>query len=178
MPGQELKQCDFLEIEGERVKNKCSPKIPDPNFFGILINAPSVVSFCQNARDPLTGSSLKIVIAGMYRLKHDTAGLCGKFHSAVLLVAENVHTHEVYTGRMGSFGSPAREEYRLEDEGLTPDDFKDVVVTEYFNPDLASVLMLPEIEAEYIVYATLGPYTSNATRIKVVKSEKLPSECA
>jgi hypothetical protein len=42
-----------------------------------------------------------------------------------------------------------------------------MLVGEVFNPDLAELLGLPACEAEYIVYASLGPHRSNVLTTRV-----------
>ena len=55
--------------------------------------------------------------------------------------------------------------------GLTHDDFKDRVITQYFNVNLVQVLGLPEAEADYHAYVTLGPYKSNVVTLQVRKKK-------
>ena len=48
---------------------------------------------------------------------------------------------------------------------MSDQDFAGRTVNLYFNPNLATTLSLPEQEANYYVYATLGQYVSNVVRI-------------
>jgi hypothetical protein len=164
--------CDFGSIvTGSLVSNNCSPRITDYEFRGILINAPETVCFDESTREPLTGSFAKIIIAGAYRFKYDTLGLNGRFLESILLVAVDSTTHKVYSGKLRVFETPARQQYKLADDGLSEDDFEDYIITEYFNPDISTALSLPPAEAQYVVYATLGPYKSNAVSINVRRKE-------
>jgi hypothetical protein len=116
------------------------------------------------------GTFAPVIVCGMCCVSYDTLGLQGDFVESIVLVAVDARTRRTSSGRMQvARGSPARKP-GPEAFGLTDEDLKDRVIVKFFNPDLAEVLDLPEAEAEYLVHATLGPYTSNVVRIRVRRS--------
>lgn len=158
----------FAEVEpGSLLKYACSPKIDDFDFRGIVLNAPKEVYYERGARDPISGAFAPIVVCGSYCFQYDTLGLNGDFVESIVLVATNTKTNESYSGRMQRIENRVVGPPAIEAMGLKHEDFKDRVLTKYFNPNLATVLRLPEQSAEYRVWATLGTFKSNVVTIRV-----------
>lgn len=159
--------CNFSEIEsGSETSNPCSPVV-DAAFRGIKIDGPKEVFFGPGTEDLLFGGFTKMIVAGVCKLEYQTLGLRGEWNQAIVLVATDTRTRKVFSGRMMPFGSPAEPLDPLEGGDLKPEDYAGLVVGSYFNPNLARDLNLPEKEAEYDVFATLGPYKSNVVHVKV-----------
>lgn len=159
--------CNFSEIvAGSGSLNPCSPEV-DADFRGIKIDAPKEVFFGPGTEDPLFGGFTKLIVAGVCKLQYPTLGLRGEWNKAIVFVATDTRSRKVFSGRMVPFGSPAAPLDPLEEGDLKPEDYADWVVGSYFNPNLVRDLNLPEKEAEYDVFATLGPYKSNVVHVKV-----------
>lgn len=146
----------------------CSPQ-PDSAFRGIEIAAPREVYFVPGSRDPIGGTFALVPVCGTCIFEHGTLGLNSDFEQAITLVAVDAETHESFSGRPTSRKDwlkpppPTRK-------GSPRTSKKGRVVQGYFNPNLVRILGLPEKEAEYIVYATLGTYKSNVVRVRLVES--------
>ena len=144
-----------------------SPRLEERTFRGIRLNAPAQVFYSAGEADRLSGAFAPVLVCGTCRFKYDTLGLNGSFIPAIVFVATERQTHECFAGRIAPAGNPATSPSPLPRRGLREADFADMVITEYFNPNLAQVLALPPRDADYVVCATLGPYTSNAVSIRV-----------
>ena len=90
----------------------------------------------------------------------------------IVLVAVDAADHRAFVGTMEPVANAIRVPSPLDRMNLSPQDFAGRSITGYFNPNLAQVLSLPEKEAEYIAYATLGEYVSNVVRIQVRRPKK------
>jgi hypothetical protein len=87
--------------------------------------------------------------------------LRGHYIDHILYVAVNAKTHQTYSSKVESVPNAI--------PGPDPDDGREpeMIVGEVFNPDLAELLRLPAEQAEYIIYAALGPFQSNSLTVKV-----------
>jgi hypothetical protein len=161
--------CRFEDIHpGSEDKTPCTPRVSD-EFRGLALAAPSEVRFGPGTRDHLRGGFAPVIVAGVCCLEYQELGLHGNWNEAIVFVATDVRSKQVYSGRMLPFGSPAVLGDTLP-SGVTHDDFAGAIITTCFNPNLARDIGLPEAEAEYDVYATLGPYRSNVVHVKVVRA--------
>lgn len=158
-------------VEGSYMDYACSPDIDDPDFNGIKLNAPEVVTFVPGSSDPLNGSFAPVIVCGAYAFKYTTMGLDGDFADSIVLVAVDEKSRISYHGTMSGVENEIPEPQGA-DNGLTAEDFAGDTIGGYFNPNLAVILGLPEKEADYIVYALLGPYESNRVRISVRQSDE------
>ena len=152
---------------GSLLSYPCSPEISDRGFRGIKINAPDEIYFRPGQLDPLSGAFAKVIVCGTYCFQYDTLGLNGRFLESIVLVAVDAKSYETFTGNMQAIINPVEMPDQLEGSGLTHEDLKEDIITEYFNPNLAEVLPLTPKEGEYFVYATLGPYKSNIVTIRL-----------
>jgi hypothetical protein len=159
--------CNFGAIvPGTKLSTPCSPVVDD-DFRGIAIRGPAEVTYGPRTEDPLFGGFTKLIVCGLVRLPYPTLGLRGQWNEAVVLVAVDTRAKQVFAGGLMPFGSPARRVDPLAKSDLTASDFAGVVSGSYFNPNIARDLNLPAREADYDVYATLGPYRSNVVHVKV-----------
>jgi hypothetical protein len=142
----------------------CSPELPDdPEFRGVILAAPRVSPL---ARDPDTGAFARVIVCGAYQLDADYLGLRERFLGRLLVVAVDVRTHRPFAGVVRVPGGDIDPD-PFAGRGLLPSDFAGRSVGGYFNLNLASRLRLPEGEADYHVYATVGEFVSNVVRIEV-----------
>jgi hypothetical protein len=158
-------------VEGSYMDYACSPDIDDPDFIGIKLNAPEVVTYLPGSANPITGAFAPVVVCGAYAFKYTTMGLDGDFADSIVLVAVDEKMRISYHGTMLGVEN-AEPQPEGADNGLTAEDFAGDTIGGYFNPNLAVVLGLPEKEADYVVYALLGPYESNRVRISVRQSDE------
>jgi hypothetical protein len=157
---------------GTLVATELSPLPPedDLDFRGLLLAAPEEVTFTPGGYDVLSGEFTRVPVCGTYQLAYGELDLDGRFVFEVLIVAVDAETQEVFSGRMDP-GSAARPQPTLKELGLTREAMREVVVTGHFNPNLVSILDLPQRPATYLVHAALGPYTSRVVRIRVRHEE-------
>jgi hypothetical protein len=158
-------------VEGSYREHACSPDIDDLNFIGIKLNAPEVVTYVPGSSNPINGSFAPVIVCGSYSFKYTTLGLNGKFANAIVLVAVDEKSRMSFHGTMTGVKNAVPEPQGA-DNGLTAEDFAGDTIGGYFNPNLAVILGLPEKEADYVVYALLGPYESNRVRISVRQSDE------
>ena len=163
-------KCDFDSITEILSENSCSPVIKDSEFQGIVINGPKQITFTGEmiGNSPLNISQINL--SCILNLKYNLLDLNGKFIHHVLFVAVDKKTNQVFSGKMINQTMISDNVFDSV-EGISADDFKDVLVTEYFNPNLVDVLKLPAKEAEYNVYATLADFKSNSIVINVSKKK-------
>jgi hypothetical protein len=163
-------ECDFSAFAaGLLEETACSPVIDDPEFVGIVLNAPERVVY-EPGEPPVPGSDAfaDVRVCGTACVEHGFLGLEGMVQREILLVAVDSATQETYSGRLPG----------IENAVAPPDDLppgggptEGLLVESYFNPNLAELLDLPERPAEYIVHAVLGEMKSNIVRIRVEKQE-------
>lgn len=165
---------DFEQvIAGSRVPNPCTPSLQgNRRFRGIKIAAPREVVFDGESRDPFFGAFARVLLAGIYHFDANYLDLRQQFLRRIVLVAVDAADHRAFVGTMEPVANAIRVPSPLDRMNLSPQDFAGRSITGYFNPNLAQVLSLPEKEAEYIAYATLGEYVSNVVRIQVRRPKK------
>jgi hypothetical protein len=157
---------DFEEVEpGSLTSFRASPDLEsDEDFRGIRIRGPARVSFGPRTRDPLSGAFAHIVVCGAYHFDADYLG--GRFLPRLVVVAVDARTH---VARAGIMEAVPNQVDVPDPPGGAPPGFSVGSVVEYFNPNLATLLDLPEQEARYVVYAALGSFVSNVLVIDVRK---------
>jgi hypothetical protein len=174
--------CNFANVHSGSQENECSPVLKDPffsGFSGILINGPKEIIWPKNVSledhppGPMgtTDGPLRLMIAGLVRIKFSTLGLKGDAGGEVLLVAVDQKTAKSYSGKMpnGDFEAPPFSADPSNEPQLT-DEEKNALLSSHFNMDLVHDLELPIADATYTIYATLGDYKSNelvvSTKVK------------
>jgi hypothetical protein len=161
--------CDFGKTRGMFLSDACSPVITDRGFRGIVINAPKEILPGSGPGEGTGFHAFSIPIFGTYVHNLGTPlDLKDDVPHSILWVAVNVGSNRTYSGKIARRGRKSTPPVR-EDDRLSPKDLAGRTITGYCNPNLAEILELPEEKAEYVVYATLGPYKSNAVRIRVGK---------
>jgi hypothetical protein len=150
--------------EGSLLQYDCSPSLEDDfRFRGVRVRGPKRVLFGPRTRNPATGTFARVMLCGSYHLESNYLGLRERFLPRIFLVAVDASSHRVFTGHLG--GLADAESPR--GSSLSDADMKGRSVIEFFNPNLADVLPLPEEEADYLAYVTLGDFVSNVVRIEV-----------
>ncbi len=145
----------------------CTPEIAE-GFEGLALASPETVFYDAGQENPLTGAFADIVVCGVVSLPYDTQGLEDAFLDSIELVAIDQATRKNYTGQLSQNGMSETDDPTL--DSRVPLDIvegEEIVVTDFFNPNLTSLLELPEQDAEYLVFAKLGPYNSNQVRVRV-----------
>jgi len=162
----------FEEVtEGSYLDYECSPDIDDPDFRGILLNAPAVVTYIPGKSNPINGAFAPVIVCGAFTFDYTTLGLDGDFADSIVIVAVDEKSRDSFRGTMTGIENAEPEPEGLYDDS-NAEDFSDDVIGGYFNPNLAVILGLPEQEADYVVYALLGPFESNRVRISVKESDE------
>ena len=158
---------DFDKVNARSlVEYDCSPDL-EASFRGIRLHAPRRVKIAPDPRARYADVFARIIVCGAYHLDATYLDLRERFLHRVLLVAVDARTHAPFAALMEALPNALPVPDPFEGLGLTPQDLEGRSVIEYFNPNLAELLPLPEAEAEYLVYATLGSYVSNVVRIEV-----------
>ena len=160
--------CDFSTVGEPFMSNECSPVI-NHTFKGFLINMPKE-HYYQIGEKTLSGAFTFLPVCGAYRVANGE--LPGdKIEDAILLVAVDTKTRDVYTGRYAIPGVeiPMPEKFRDLDDDIPPPGT--YIGGGNFNYNLPAVVRLPEKPAEYIVYVIAGPYKSNVRTVKVMKKK-------
>ncbi len=157
--------CRFENVTGRYTRNECSPTITDIDFVGVVINAPREVFYEPGDVLPF-GGFVMVPICGAYMYTLGSIpDLERNFTDAMLFVAVDTMTGASYRGKIQPRGTriPATNGAP---EKIPPEQMGQRVVGGFFNPNLTEVLQLPETEAEYFVYVTLGPFKSNVVKVK------------
>jgi hypothetical protein len=158
-------------VEGSYMDYDCSPDIDDPDFRGIVLNAPEVVYFSPGESNPISGAFAQVIVCGAFAFDYDTMGLEGDFADSIVVVAVDEASRASFHGTMLGIENQEPEPAGIYGE-VTPADLSDDVIGGYFNPNLAVILGLPEKEADYVVYALLGPFESNRVRMSIRESQE------
>jgi hypothetical protein len=114
-----------------------------------------------------TDGPLRLMIAGLVRVKFSHLGLKGDAGDEVLVVAVDQKTTQSYSGKMPKpdFEAPPFSVDESAGPALTEAD-ENALLTSHFNLDLVHDLDLPLADATYTVYATLGDFKSNSLTVK------------
>ena len=170
--------CSFTSISSGSQENECSPLLLDryfSTFTGLVINGPSEVSWPKSfsleefvpSPSGIRSGPLRLMIAGLARVKFATLNLKGDVGGEVLIVAVNEKTAQTYSGKMPKPDSEAILGFEPQDILITEADLN-ALLTSHFNIDLVHDLGLPIEAAIYTVYATLGDFKSNAISVKTI----------
>jgi len=160
-------------IEGSYTGFDCSPQIDDPEFRGIVINAPKKVKYTPGQADPIHGGFARIIVCATYEFGYRKFDFKGDIEDRIVFVAVDETTQESYSGTMPGIDNEVSE-FESEDDMFDSDEEEQVLdqIAGYINPNLAVILDLPEKEADYVVYAILEDFESNRVRISVRMSDE------
>jgi hypothetical protein len=153
-------------VSGTFEPNDCTPDVEaDRSFRGIRIASPK--------RVPLTGkpdrdrSFARVMVVGAAHLDSNYLGLRERFLEHIHIAAVDVLHHRARSRPIEIMPNAIPIE-PFAGMNVTDAMFAGRSVIVYFNVNLVPLLALPEVEAEYVIYATLGSYVSNTTRTQVL----------
>jgi len=164
----------FAEVvEGSYMGFDCSPQIDDPNFRGIVLNAPKLVKYVPGNADPIHGGFARIIVCATYEFGYRKFDFDGDIEDNIVFVAVDDQTSASYSGTMEGIDNEIPEWDIRDDMGGSDDEEQGYdQIAGYINPNLAVIMDLPEKEADYIVYAILEDFESNRVKISVRMSEE------
>lgn len=142
----------------------CSPAEPPPQWRGVVINAPSRVSFKAGETAGQYGAFAAIPICGFFFVDANFAGA----DQPMKLVAVDRQSGRSYSGAIVEL-DPSPEEPPPEDDGFTPQELAGVASGGYFNPNLADFVALPAKAAVYAVHVELRDYKSNVVVVEIAE---------
>ncbi len=156
---------DFDRVEaGSLTAWPCSPRVDaDPAFRGIRLTAPGRVTIGA-AADPFAPVFARVMVCGALHLDFDYLGARGRFLPRIVLVAVSATTHRVFAARFEPVPNAIPEP---PPDPPDPGGWPAGSIIQYWSPNLAELLSLPEEEADYFAHATLGDHVSNVVRIEV-----------
>jgi hypothetical protein len=150
---------------------ECSPEI-DKGFFGLKLAGPATVRVDDFSAGGDAEPFARVLICGVFRVKGTEVSEFGRPQENIVLYAVDEANGKILSGTMSTGAHP------VEVSALpTASDSADTVdrsagsIRGYFNPNLVEYLDLPPRKAEYTVYASYGPYKSNAVRIRLAGTE-------
>ncbi len=150
------RNCDFFNIEiNVKKETACSPVV-DENFRGIRIAAPERIELNED---------VPFVLCGTMQLDRRYEFLFNSVTNEWTIVIENVKEKKVWSCNLLRPGfKPSRKNPNMTIDDIHPEE----VATSFFNIDLFSYIPdMPRLAGEYIIYATLGDYTSNSVIVKL-----------
>jgi hypothetical protein len=148
---------DYVDA-GSFDPNHLTPDVEsEPRFRGIRIVAPARVAL--SGKPDRDRSFARVMVVGGCHLDSDYLDLRERFLEHILLVAVDCRRHVARASRIELI--PNALEHPRE-PALAPTPGRSAAV--YFNLNLVRLLDLPEVEAEYVIYAMLGRYVSNVVR--------------
>lgn len=159
---------DFDTVEsGSSLDYPSSPDLrQDLDFRGIRIAGPDQVDL--EGKPDRRGGFARMMVSGSYHLDSNYLGLEERFRDHLLIVAVSSKTHRAFIGRIPGIPNPYPGKDVRAGMQLSPQDWDGRSIIEFFNANLVSMFGLPQQEAAYIVYATLGKYVSNVVRMRLV----------
>lgn len=166
--------CDFVRDDARDCAPQLTPKLGNP-FLGVLINGPQSVIWPKNdspdhyMKDPfgqMMEGPFRLKIAIFFLFPYPTLGLNGDFRNAILIVAVNQATKQVYSGKLHKTGF--RPPMPISLDPLAVKAREESFIGGHFKFPMVEDLRLPIATATYTVYATLGEYKSNVLTIKTV----------
>ncbi|MBI5384815.1 MAG: hypothetical protein HZA90_09030 [Verrucomicrobia bacterium] len=131
-----------------------SPKPPNPQWRGVLIDAP--------AQAVLSLKQPMIILRGTYRIQ----GTNYPANDRLRLVAVDAATKQEYAGTAGQ-RDPSPDVPPPKTEEPDPEVVKRMVFSGFFNADLVATVKLPRAAGLYRVRAELGNLKSNEITIQV-----------
>lgn len=164
----EIDQKLFLKVPlNSNEPNPCSPQQPDPNWRGILIQAPKQVTFKGSEKVGEYGAFAAIPICGYYFLNVPTEPT----DESMRLVAVDRRTGTAYSGDIIELNPSPEEPPPEDEEPLSTEEVKGLASGGYFNPNLADFVRLPEEPAVYNVLVEYRGFKSNVVTIALVEEK-------
>jgi hypothetical protein len=158
-------ECDFSLVNCEVDEmNACSPRQPDSDWTGIIINAPGKVIFKEDEISVEYGTFVVIPLCAYYRMEVSSS----PDEKPKQIIAIDTDTGKSYSGLILDVEEgPVFES----EEKWDPEEVKGMFVSGYFNPNLAYHVHLPRESATYEVCVEWKTYQSNKVTIQIIKEE-------
>ena len=152
----------FLKVAlNSREAQPCSPKPPAGSWRGLLIQAPTQVSYKPGER--VDGQFAAIPLCGFYQL--DLLAL--QDDKPLMLVAVDQANGQTYRGPVLDEDA-GNNEPQPGPQKVDPALLAGMSTSSYFNPNLARYVRLPERAAQYSVHAEFGGMQSNSVTVDLV----------
>lgn len=139
--------------------------LQDPDFRGIMISGPDEVPL-EGSPGPYGGFA-RMIVCGAMHIDSNYFGLREDFLDHVFFVAVNARTHQPYISRLAGLPNALPMPDPFGGLELTQADWTGRSVILFFNENLVTTLGIPEVPADYVVYAALGGYVSNVLRMRL-----------
>jgi hypothetical protein len=177
MPVKINQNCDFSKVTiGDlNGKNECTPVVTQTDIEkgvrGIFLNGPNILKINSVKRVPGLGKSALIPICALSIL--DTTHL-NAIKEKELIVVVDASTNATFTGSLVSEDTvvPVKLNSKKSDSQNAAGNVlviePNYTQTTSFNFDLTEHVQLPEKNATYHIYMTIGPYKSNVVTTKIV----------
>jgi len=145
-------------------RSACSPPDPGPAWRGIVIRAPSRVTFRRGETVGDHGAFTAIPICGYLAIdvRLDRPSEPAK------LVARDRNTGRVFSGAVVEL-DPSPELPPPDEPPLTPEEVQGTAGATYFNYNLADYVPLPHVAASYDIHAELWELRSNVVTIELLE---------
>ncbi len=150
------RHCDFFNIEiNVKKRTACSPVVDD-DFRGIKIAAPERIELNED---------VPFVLCGTMKLNRRYEFLFRSVVNEWTIVIENFSAKKVWSCNLLKPGyKPPPKNPRVTIDRIHPEE----VATSWFNIDLFRYIPdMPHLPGEYVIYSTLGDYTSNSVIVKL-----------
>ncbi|UCE58246.1 MAG: hypothetical protein JSU63_12475 [Phycisphaerales bacterium] len=146
--------------------NPCSPPEPDPDWLGMVIQAPQQVTFKRGVTVGDNEAFAAIPICGYMLLEV----LSVPEDAEMLLVAVDRRSGKIYRGEVVEL-DPSPVIPPPPSPPLSDEELEGLASGGYFNPNLADFVPLPQEPGEYHVHVEFGKAKSNEVTIKVVEEK-------
>ncbi|GJI93654.1 hypothetical protein RugamoR57_03720 [Duganella caerulea] len=147
---------------GTNQQSECSPTDPGEPWRGALIRAPSQVTL-PAYRFPVPQMTLRLPLCVTFRL--EASSLYAK--GPLVVVATDVQSGRIYRGEVVN-PDPHPQAPRPQFAPIDPKLLRGLIISGYFNLNVASHLPLPAMPATYDILVEYGTVQSNQVRVTVL----------
>ena len=166
----------WLLFKNPRIDTRGSPKII--SGVGIAINAPREVQFSEGPL--LSHKDAEFIVCVATQFVYDTFGYGSRFMDHLALVLVDARTQQEYVAPAALADSGNMRENLVppppSDAPKSITDYTNSTIGEFVRANVARMISLPAVETEYSIYATMGPYRSNALTVKLVRRQPNPEQ--
>jgi hypothetical protein len=157
----------WLRFKNPRIPTRGCPEILSGT--GIAINAPREVLFSDGPT--LSPKDAQFIVCVATKFVYNTMDLGSDFMDHLTLVLVDARTHQEYfASALLAEDSNIRDNFiPLRDAPAPETDHSKSTIGEFLRGNVAKMIKLPAEEAEYVVYAGLGPYRSNTLNVRLVQ---------
>jgi hypothetical protein len=161
------RRADFSQVTHLMDCNACTPE-PGQDFVdGLLINCPEEITY-STKQTRLDRRDSPFRVCALARFRHGTPGISTPFSPyEVTFTLINAATKVAHSGMMLRRHTPLPEPGRASRPMADESAWADLVITSYFNPDLADIADVPAEDADYDLFASIGSFRSNVLHVRV-----------